>query len=387
MLERTKVNGNETIDWDFLSVREGTHARKILSNFLTAGQKIRSELKAVEEIKALSNTTAKNYVQKFKTMSGGKPSELAATKKSFYTLRAAFLCEESKAIRKKLNELDGILKDLQATEKRGQFKEAWWLCERIRDLNLQSAITKFMAIKAERFDESKEAKQPNHCKRATGKLPGGWKGQLVGHVPKDSQYRTHVALMALCGCRPSEFETGIAVKQKDDDTFVIVINGTKTGTRSKDGKTYTTGQSQRTLILNRGDTLDAKGFVNTEFLMLERALKGNRGAIKLKAKATAIRDVVIRASEKAFPDLVNKPTAYSFRHDFASQLKAANGEGSIQTAAALGHASTKTQGCYGYGRSGGSGGVICRQAAASDPIRCPKTSRQQRLSKVKRLKI
>jgi hypothetical protein len=268
------VNGNETIDWDFLSVREGTHARKILSNFLTAGQKIRSELKAVEEIKALSDTTKKNYAQKFKAMSGGKPSELAATKKSFYTLRAAYLCEESKVVRKKLNELDGILKDLQATEKRGQFKEAWWLCEKIRDLNLQAAMTKFMAVKAERFDESKEAKQPNHSKRATGSLPGGWKGRLVGSVPKDSKYRAHVALMSLCGCRPSEFESGVAVKQKDADTFVVVINGTKTGTRTKDGKTYTTGQKQRSMVIKRGDTLDARGFINSEFLLLERALKG-----------------------------------------------------------------------------------------------------------------
>jgi integrase len=107
----------------------------------------------------------------------------------------------------------------------------------------------------------------------------------------------------------------------------------------------------------------------------------------LKAKATAIRDVVIRASEKAFPDLKNKPTAYSFRHDFASQLKAANGEDSVITAAALGHASTKTQGCYGYVKSGRSGGVVCRQATASDPIRTPRTSREQRLSKKPKLKI
>lgn len=89
--------------------------------------------------------------------------------------------------------------------------------------------------------------------------------------------------------------------------------------------------------------------------------------------------------DKRIPDLDNRPTAYSFRHAFASELKAANGEDSADTAAALGHASTKTQQGYGYSKSSG-GGLSCH-AKASDPIRTPHKTRKQAMGQKIKIKV
>ena len=344
----------------------------------TLRQTLRAELKPPDDWKALSSKSKKDYEQKFAHLNGRLPAQVAKCKRSYYTLRAAYLHGQSRLIRRKLNELDKFTRALDDSDKVAANQA---VMAQIDSLGIHEAVAEYMLAKnAPAFNGSiVGVEQPSHGKRRIGLLPKGWKTRLVAYVPKDSIYRPHVAAMALCGCRPSEFEKGIVFKWMDSDTIALQIEGTKTGERTKDGKTYSTGQTRRTLMLRRGDTLDADGYPNTDFLMFERALAGQTQGL-LKAKATALRDVVIRASKKAFPQLKNRPTAYSFRHAFASELKAANGADSVDTAAALGHASTKTQSCYGYGRSGRSGGVGC-QASASDPIRSPRMTRESRLVK------
>lgn len=80
--------------------------------------------------------------------------------------------------------------------------------------------------------------------------------------------------MALCGCRPSEFENTVIVEKLNDDTYLFTIGGMKTGQRTKNGKTYTTGQTIRELTISRGNNLDKHGHVNPEFLILDKALDG-----------------------------------------------------------------------------------------------------------------
>ncbi|MDI9332622.1 MAG: hypothetical protein QM527_15245 [Alphaproteobacteria bacterium] len=59
-----------------------------------------------------------------------------------------------------------------------------------------------------------------------------------------------MAAMAMCGCRPSEFEGGgVTVEKVDADTYRFHIAGKKTGTREKNGKTFTTGQTLRTITV------------------------------------------------------------------------------------------------------------------------------------------
>jgi integrase len=344
---------------------------------------IRADLKQADEWKRLSEVNQRDYTAKFAMLGDRLPADVAKCKKSYYVLRAAFLHGQSRAIRAELNALDKWMKEhgghdalLTSEGIRAFLKQAHTLSigQRHRQIQAVNALKTFNGA-------SQGVAQPSHGKRKLGALPWDWKTKLLGGVPKSSQYRVHVAAMAMCGCRPSEFEGGgVSVEKVDADTYRFHIAGKKTGTREKNGKTFTTGQAMRTVTVSRTDTVDKFGRVNPEFIVLERAMAG-KTYMELSAKATAIRDVVIHASEKVFPHLKNKPTAYSFRHAFASNLKAQNGVDSVDTAAALGHASTKTQGCYGYGRSGG-GGLACT-ATASDRIRTPHLSRSAALAKSK----
>jgi integrase len=337
----------------------------------------RETLKPVKDWNALSKQTQSDYENKFKTMAGRLPAQSAQCKQSYYTQRAAFLHCQTRLIRSNMNLLDKWIKE---TGTAAITATPALLREKLDELDLEKKITDYNeALKAAPFTGARKGKlQASHAKRAVGKLPEDWDIRLLGGIPKKSKYRAHAFAMALCGCRPSEFEGGVIVTRVDENTFTFLIGGKKTGTRTKDGKTFTTGQNLRTITVKRD--VDAQGQLLSEFTQLEAAMNGEK-YIELEAKASAIRDVIIRASEKKFPTLKNRPSAYSFRHAFASDLKAVNGEDSEETARALGHASTKTQGCYGYSRSGRGRFGCTTTATASDAVRSPKTNRAQRISK------
>jgi integrase len=324
----------------------------------------RGLLKSKDEWAALAESTRKDYKQKAAALNGRLPSQAATCKRTYYAQRAAYLHMETQKIRTALNTLDKWTKANGGGQLVGHQPAAYF--DQVRALDLDHLIDNFRTVAtAGPFSGARRGvDQSTHGKRAVGRLPKNWKTKLLGGVPKTSKYRAHVAVMALCGCRPSEFENSVMVEKIDDDTYRFTIGGMKTGERTKNGKTYTTGQAMRELTISRVSDLDKHGQVNPEFIILEKALAGKKYA-ELTAKATAIRDVVIHASEKAFPDLKNRPTAYSFRHAFASELKASNSEHSEQTAAALGHACTKTQQGYGYSKSG-RGGFTCKAKATAE---------------------
>ncbi len=333
----------------------------------------RGLLKSKDEWTALAESTRKDYKQKAAALNGRLPSQAATCKRTYYTQRAAYLHMETQKIRAALNTLDKWTKANGGAQVVAHQPAAYF--DQVRELGLDHMIENFRTVAtAGPFSGARRGvDQSTHGKRAVGRLPKNWKTKLLGGVPKSSKYRAHVAAMALCGCRPSEFENTVMVEKIDDDTYRFTIGGMKTGERTRNGKTYTTGQAMRVLTISRVSNLDKHGQVNPEFIILDKALAG-KTYVELTAKATAIRDVVIHASEKAFPDLKNRPTAYSFRHAFASELKASNGEHSDQTAAALGHACTKTQQGYGYSKSG-RGGFTCK-AKASTEIRKTHTARK-----------
>ena len=338
----------------------------------------RSMMRTPKEWDALSETTKRDYRQKHAALNGRLPMEAATCKRTYYAMRAAFLHLESQALRASFNALDKWTKQAKAENGNSlEGLEQAHMNELMRlGLDEKLKALEAVATAAPFVGSARGVQQTTHGKRAVGRLPKQWKTNLLGAVPKNSKYRAHVAVMALCGCRPAEFENGVWVRKINQDTYEFTIAGKKTGERSKNGKAFTTGQTLRVLTISRLDHLDKQGQVMPEFIALEKALNG-QNAMELMAKATAIRDTVICASEKAFPALKNRPTAYSFRHAFASELKASNGEDSQATAAALGHASTKTQQGYGYAKSG-RGGLAC-SAKASDPIRTPHKTRKQAL--------
>jgi integrase len=328
----------------------------ILEKWFVQVKKLRDGLAKPDEWDRLDPKTRLDYAAKYARLAGRLPANVATCKKSYYSYRAAWRHMKSRETREALNRMDGWLR-----EQDHDSITAADFAVQIKALGLDTLIHDWRDFTTVKYEGAAHGvAQPTHGKRKIGHLPRDWKNKLLVRVPRDSKYKLHVHVMALCGCRPSEFENTVLVQRTDEDTYTITIAGKKHGERTHRGKTFTTGQELRTLTFKRGADFDKDGYVNNELEVLDRLMVDSRGKpcsyIELKASATAIRDVVIHASERAFPKLKNRPTAYSFRHAVASELKAQNGECSEQTAAVLGHASAKTQGCYGYRQSGGRGG-------------------------------
>lgn len=231
----------------------------------------RETLKPVKDWSALSKQTQSDYENKFKTMAGRLPAQSAQCKQSYYTQRAAFLHCQTRLIRSNMNLLDKWIKE---TGTAAITATPALLREKLDELDLEKKITDYNeALKAAPFTGARKGKlQTTHAKRAVGKLPEYWEMRLLGGIPKKSKYRAHAFAMALCGCRPSEFEGGVAVTRVDKDTFTFLIGGKKTGTRTKDGKTFTTGQNLRTITVKRD--VDDHGQLLFEFTQLEAAMNG-----------------------------------------------------------------------------------------------------------------
>jgi hypothetical protein len=179
-------------------------------------QTVRADLKQPDEWRRLSAVSQRDYTAKFTMLGDRLPAEVAKCKKSYYVLRAAFLHGQSRAIRAELNTLDKWLKENGGTDILKTSDGIRAFLDQTRALNIGQRHRQIQAVNAVKafHGASQGVAQPSHGKRKLGALPWDWKTKLLGGVPKSSQYRIHVAAMAMCGCRPSEFEgEGVSVEK------------------------------------------------------------------------------------------------------------------------------------------------------------------------------
>ena len=147
------------------------------------------------------------------------------------------------------------------------------------------------------------------------------------------------------GARPAEIEDGVTVRRSFDEggeTLVVEIPGAKV--------TQRTGQPWRRITVDpRSDV----GRALLEVLGDDQAVEVQRAAKRISKDWTAIR---AHAGGNA--------SAYSLRHQFAANLKAAKLD-PMEIARALGHVSVRSQGRYGSARQGQAGGhgIIAVEAA------------------------
>lgn len=194
-------------------------------------------------------------------------------------------------------------------------------------------------------------------KRSLRGLPEDWRADLARRF--SPKYKLPFLVAAATGCRPAELAKGIKLAMdRDEKTGITSIRVTIPGAKVRE----MTGQPERRIFI---------------------AMDGIEGSIASQL-ADAIRsgvDHVNVASEKLFSGAVRDAgrrewkgrrlelSAYSLRHQFSADLKAAD-TSDDDIARALGHVTTKTASYYGDRRQGrGSGGVKLDGVEATRKIR------------------
>ena len=155
-----------------------------------------------------------------------------------------------------------------------------------------------------------------------------------------SPWLDHAAVAALSGARPEELQT--ATYDRVGNDLRITIKGAKFSA--------TKGQEWRKLVI--------KNDGGSEFQHLIAKATSSPKALALPSGVKDYPDsfsaALARAGKQVFPAGCPRMSGYVYRHAFASDLKA-DGLPREQIAAALGHAVTKTQDCYGRAAGGRAG--------------------------------
>lgn len=197
--------------------------------------------------------------------------------------------------------------------------------------------------------------------------------------PSDD-YAWHVATLMVFGIRPVEFERGVCLTTGVDNDGMLLtvrIKGAKRndqamvpGAAAGSKIMTTTGQATREITLR--DTSE-NPFVSA---LIEHMNELGVGSLDLTAaKPKAICDAVRRLTARAGFKRA-KISAYNFRHEFAATLK--RDVDSVDCAAALGHASCRTQTAYGNRkRSGGTRGLKVVRVTSSTPPRAQERARHR----------
>lgn len=286
------------------------------------------EMRAAEKTKAPSAKTIELYRREMvRLASTGDPWKAAADthkKATFFVRRAAimYFCREI---------IEAGLK-AQDQFQRGGFadsakEEAWSV--QIKALNTALILAK----KAPDEPPLHLVKRRQTKRVDLYKLPDNWRELMISRLPN---YRDAVAVAAISGCRPAELVHGVEVSAVDG-VLKIRISGAKVTEKS--------GQEWRELSFDLPSA-------NPLAVILGRIALENGGRTVIKINdAKAFSGAVRSAGKRAFKDFSRTITPYSFRHQFASDLKAAELPGD-KISQALGHFALDTKGSYGEWGSG-----------------------------------
>lgn len=218
-------------------------------------------------------------------------------------------------------------------------------------------------------------------KSALRLLPPDWR-ESIWAAASTSEWRQSrpqlvpaLAVLWLTGCRPAELEHGIQLVTRGDDLVVQIM-----GAKCIDAGGRERGQPTRHI----GFRIDANANPALRFL---HALAG-RNAIDGIGKCTIthnkdyLYNSVVALGKSAFPRLRTRISPYCFRHQVASDLKAATSDHDItleQAAKFMGHLSDYSIGAYGHavhGRKGRVGRVKVPFVSTARPIKhSPKVDR------------
>lgn len=173
------------------------------------------------------------------------------------------------------------------------------------------------------------------------KLPENWRELFIEGTC--GIHRDWLLVLSAAGVRPAEIAKGIEIEPHSNGVILKIL-GAKT--------TATTGQPIREIQ------------VENEFGS-ELAEGGKR--LIIAKSGNAVSQYICRRSRSIFPNHPNQISAYSFRHQFAADLKASQLT-SLQISAALGHSAEFTKQHYGHKSQSRARGKILLKSATR-PVR------------------
>lgn len=173
------------------------------------------------------------------------------------------------------------------------------------------------------------------------KLPENWRELFIAGT--SGIHRDWLLVLSAAGVRPAEIANGIEIEPHSNGVILKIL-GAKT--------TATTGQPIREIQ------------VANEFG--SELAEGGKRVINAK-NGNAVSQYICRRSRLIFPNHPNKISAYSFRHQFAADLKASQLT-SLQISAALGHTAEFTKQHYGHKSQSRARGKILLKSATR-PVR------------------
>lgn len=191
-----------------------------------------------------------------------------------------------------------------------------------------------------------EGRSPKNASKRKTLPPASW--QRIVFNAADTHQKPAVAVLWAAGCRPAEVEMGVDL-ERTADGIIIRIPGAKVS--------ETKGQPTRAVLID----------LNSEAGQALLDVMGNKTSMTVQRTAKQVGNDFTKHLKRrsGLPQV----SAYSFRHQMASDLKAGSVD-PVKVAEALGHASVHTQRHYGSSRKGGAVSPIIN-AQAEREVRTP----------------
>ncbi len=238
--------------------------------------------------------------------------------------------------RKRLAELGYVLNE-QNTQLKRQLSLPPIPAPEILHLHLAQHLQRLQTLQRLRHEGMTAQRAKRRSKRQSlAGLPANWRTALCKRAA-GGRYLFALIVLALTGCRPSELADGIQIwRGKDEGTGKYVIHFQIRGAKVKAAQ----GQPLRTISYGANDPHPLVDVVN-ELLSAQEEPKvfaQVRSAINLTVE-------IRRLAHSLWPKHKHAVTAYSFRHQFAADLKANVDDDA--TSRGLGHLSAATRRVYG----------------------------------------
>ena len=350
------------------SVRTATKQQPELKTLPREQEQKTNQLGRLKEARTIAKSQSKvtpKTEESYKVLSdrlrasGKSIEELAGTRKSFYSYRAAESHIRKQEIKELSKSLDSAMKS-----------KTWSEVDRI-DAKLKGHVEwfkKYPVGEGRNIDTNEkrsefQAKQPsefsNAKRESVSNLPTDWRDKVFNETKLND--RDSLAVVSLTGARPEELKKGVKISQ-EGNTFTFTIAGAKID--EKRGK----GQPERTIEIDRAElqkSIEGRWILNNT--------KTPSKTVKLEGTPAAFSMRIHRASLRAMPNEKDSASPYTYRHAFSTRLKVASARGEISSeeiSRALGHQSDRSRENYGtreQAAGAGDGGI--KSATSSKPVR------------------
>ncbi len=289
-------------------------------------------IRALPPRKQPSEPTIKQYALCVRRMAkhSTDPLTLSKSRNTYYAYRAAWCYIYETKAKELLIKAD---KEKEHQKKINLIKKLQYCVECIQRIPPDFAGNHLKKSENGQYEsEWKQANKPKQKSRSKklqiSKLPREFQKDYFDYLKKmDSKYILPICLLSLCGARPAEIEGGVSCAVCDGG-IRFIVNSKKT----HKGK-Y--GQETRSFTV-KSDT--------PEFHYLLNHLNNGESIIKIDS-AKNFGEQMRNYSKSVFPRLKNYISPYTFRHIFASHIKATLTD--EQVSIVLGHCNDISQTFYG----------------------------------------